>query len=76
MSKLFYFALALSLAFQYANATDMTFEAIDADADGQISAVEAALDPQVSENFSALDADENGAISMEEFAANMTDEDH
>lgn len=45
-----------------------SFEALDKNADGQITASEAAGDKGLAENFSAVDADSDGAVSKEEFA--------
>jgi hypothetical protein len=46
-----------------------TFEALDKNKDGKISAAEARKDETLSKLFSGLDGDKDGAISRAEFAA-------
>lgn len=48
-----------------------SFEELDADADGYVSAEEALASPEVAERFAALDADADGQLSAEEFAAGV-----
>jgi hypothetical protein len=50
-------------------AADTTvFTKLDADADGRVSAIEAADDSKVAAGFTQADADKNGYLSMAEFA--------
>ncbi|MBV6424339.1 MAG: hypothetical protein NAOJABEB_02149 [Steroidobacteraceae bacterium] len=49
-------------------ATPASFESLDRNADGRITAGEAAGDRNFAANFSAVDADSDGAVSKEEFA--------
>ncbi len=49
--------------------SDYTFEQLDADEDGTLSAEEAAQSPELYEQFGDMDADQNGSLSRKEFAA-------
>lgn len=49
--------------------TERTFDAIDKNDDGKISADEARSEPTLSKLFSGLDADKDGFVSRAEFAA-------
>ena len=46
-----------------------TFEALDKNADSQISKTEAAADSKLSDNFASLDTDGDGYLSKAEFMA-------
>ena len=48
--------------------TRLSFTKLDADADGRVSAIEAANDSKVAAGFTAADADKDGYLSKEEFA--------
>jgi Ca2+-binding EF-hand superfamily protein len=50
-------------------ATAATFEALDKNADQQISKTEAAADKMVSDHFASLDTNGDGYVSKAEFAA-------
>jgi EF hand domain-containing protein len=45
-----------------------TFTKLDTDADGRVSAIEAAGDSKVAQGFTAADADKDGYLSKAEFA--------
>ena len=70
-------ALAASAAFaaegddtKVAAAADTaSFSKLDADADGRVSAIEAANDTKVAASFTAADADKDGYLSKEEYAS-------
>jgi Ca2+-binding EF-hand superfamily protein len=47
----------------------MTFEQLDKDSNGSISAEEAKARPGLSDNFQASDLDGNGKLSIDEFIA-------
>ncbi len=51
-----------------ANTTAAAFTKLDADADGRVSAIEAANDSKVAQGFTAADADKDGYLSKAEFA--------
>lgn len=57
---------ALSVAF-IAQASELTFETVDADDNGYISVAEADSYEALKEQFVKLDADEDGQLSPEEF---------
>ncbi len=57
---------ALSVAF-VAQASELTFESVDADENGYISVAEADSYEALKEQFKKLDADEDGQLSPEEF---------
>jgi hypothetical protein len=69
-------ALAASAAFaaegddtKVAAAADTaSFSKLDADADGRVSAIEAANDTKIAASFTAADADKDGYLSKEEFS--------
>ncbi|HEY1283519.1 MAG TPA: hypothetical protein VGE96_03480 [Steroidobacteraceae bacterium] len=44
------------------------FQKLDTDADGRVSAIEAAADSKVAQGFTAADADKDGYLSKAEFA--------
>ncbi|MCO6412309.1 MAG: hypothetical protein J5I92_06155 [Thiogranum sp.] len=64
-------AAALALLPGFAGAADYasTFEAIDVDGDGYISAQEAQARPDLQENWAASDANEDGVLDISEFSA-------
>lgn len=72
-------ALVASAAMAQETATDnsrlaassaaATFTKLDSDADGRISAIEAANDSKVAAGFTQADADKDGYLSKAEFAA-------
>jgi len=49
--------------------TTATFDALDKNADTQISKTEAAADSKLSDNFAALDTNGDGYLSKAEFMA-------
>jgi Ca2+-binding EF-hand superfamily protein len=51
-----------------ANTAAAMFTKLDADADGRVSAIEAANDTKVAQGFTAADADKDGYLSKAEFA--------
>ncbi len=57
---------ALSVAF-VAQASELTFDTVDADDNGYISVAEADSYEALKEQFKKLDADEDGRLSEEEF---------
>ncbi len=57
---------ALSVAF-VAQASELTFDTVDADDNGYISVAEADSYEALKEQFKKLDADEDGQLSPEEF---------
>jgi hypothetical protein len=50
-------------------ASSATFEQLDANKDGKVSAVEAGKDIEVTEMWSTVDTDKDGAIDRTEFSA-------
>ncbi len=50
-------------------ATSATFQQLDANKDGKVSAVEAGKDIEVTKMWSTVDTDKDGAISRTEFSA-------
>lgn len=51
----------------FAQATELTFESVDADQNGYISMTEADSHEALKEQFKKLDTDEDGQLSPEEF---------
>jgi Ca2+-binding EF-hand superfamily protein len=51
-----------------ANTAAAAFSKLDADADGRVSAIEAANDSKVAQGFTNADADKDGYLSKAEFA--------
>ena len=51
-----------------AAADTAAFSKLDADADGRVSAIEAANDSKVAQGFTAADADKDGYLSKAEFS--------
>ena len=51
-----------------AAADNASFMKLDTDADGRVSAIEAAADSKVAQGFTAADADKDGYLSKAEFA--------
>jgi Ca2+-binding EF-hand superfamily protein len=51
-----------------ADNTSAMFQKLDSDADGRVSAIEAANDSKVAAAFTAADADRDGYLSKAEFA--------
>jgi len=51
-----------------AAASAASFMKLDTDADGRVSAIEAAADSKVAQGFTAADADKDGYLSKAEFA--------
>lgn len=52
-----------------AQAADASFDQLDVDRDGMISAFEAEADPKLLEQFRQLDVNGDGRLSAEEYAA-------
>ena len=52
-----------------AHAADASFDQLDVDRDGMISAFEAEADPKLLERFRQLDVNGDGRLSAEEYAA-------
>ncbi len=69
MNKIFALLFSLVLASGAAYAAEMSFEDLDKDADGAITAEEAAADEKVNAGFMTADADQDGKLTPEEFAA-------
>ena len=59
------FAAALVAGEKYGD----TFGTLDADRDGQLSAMEVSNDPELSAVWTEIDTDENGVIDRAEFSA-------
>ena len=76
MNKLiiFIFACLMTLTVAWAESgTDpvgdaVSFTALDADADGQISQEEAMSDPNLEDQFASIDLDSNGSLSVQEYS--------
>lgn len=49
----------------------MTFEEMDANADGYISSAEAKADRSIAKNFTDIDSNSDGKVNIEEFQAHM-----
>jgi len=62
-------AIVLSTAPAVAEEYVQTFEEIDVDGDGYISAKEAEVRPDLSENLQASDTNEDGKLNSAEFSA-------
>ena len=62
-------AIVLSTAPAAAEEYVQTFEAIDVDGDGYISAKEAEVRPDLSENLQASDTNKDGKLNSAEFSA-------
>ncbi len=62
-------AIGVLLVAGAAQAGDASFDQLDVDRDGMISAFEAEADPKLLERFRQLDVNGDGRLSAEEYAA-------
>lgn len=56
---------------QHMKSTAVTFEALDKNADAQLSKTEAAADKTLADSFAAADSNGDGYLSKSEFAARI-----